>query len=256
MPQERPLLGEYLALCAKPDDNAAVSAFLEALKHSRYLRHWLWLHFAGSESVRERLAEYLKGAEKPRCSGKKLLAQLASEDTSSASSRAPLIHFQREGFVGRPYGGLSRLEVWQLIRFYQAGRIDLGAFLTVYGWQFPESVPSGMLRLKRASAAFFKEAVQGNRPEMFRHALKAFYFLEGKKFGEIGRVDFGYANWWKLSALDYLLRHPKRSYRTGELRRHLLAQRLNVDAKDIRAFCKKHGIQRDVRPGRPNKVNP
>ena len=42
--------------------------------------------------------------------------------------------------TGKPYGGLSRSAVWRLIRRYQAGNIDVGAFLLVYGWRFPETV--------------------------------------------------------------------------------------------------------------------
>lgn len=47
------------------------------------------------------------------------------------------------------------------------------------------------------------------------------------------------------------LRHPRKSYRTRELRAHLSALGLEVGTKDIRRFCTRHNILRDIRAGRP-----
>ena len=38
---------------------------------------------------------------------------------------------------------------------------------------------------------FFVEAIQGNRPELLRHAAKAYEFLAYKQRGAIGRSDYG-----------------------------------------------------------------
>jgi hypothetical protein len=37
------------------------------------------------------------------------------------------------------------------------------------------------------------------------------------------RTAFGYADWWKLHALVYMLRHPREAYRTRDVRTHLAA---------------------------------
>ena len=65
------------------------------------------------------------------------------------------------------------------------------------------------------------------------------------------RASLGYSDRWKLHALFYMLRHPRESYRTRELRAHLATLKLNVGTKEIRRFCTRHGIRRDVRAGRP-----
>ena len=247
------MLAEYLALRAPKDEAAAVTTFVELLQQSRVLRRWLWVHFADSPAARQRLAQYLKDGRSPAVRGTAFLDWLATGTDPVAAPRACVARFGVQ-VSDKPYGGLSRATVWRLIRRYQAGSIDVGAFMLVYGWRFPESVSGGRIRLQRASAAFFDEAIHQNRPHLLRHAAKACDYLADKQRGAIGRSEFGYANWWKLSVLDYLLQHPKPQYRTGELQRHLAAQRLTVHVKDIREFCKKHGIQRDSRAGRPRRI--
>jgi len=46
-------------------------------------------------------------------------------------------------------------------------------------------------------------------------------------------------------------RRPQRSYRTRELRAHLGQLGLQISSLDFRRFCKRHGIRRDERAGRP-----
>ena len=68
------------------------------------------------------------------------------------------------------------------------------------------------------------------------------------------RTAFGYADWWKLHALVYMMRHPCEAYRTRNLRAHLLQLGLQISSLDFRRFCKRHGIRRDERAGRPRKL--
>ncbi|WP_334318984.1 hypothetical protein OH491_24625 [Termitidicoccus mucosus] len=51
-----------------------------------------------------------------------------------------------------------------------------------------------------------------------------------------------------------MLNHPSPRYRTRDFIKHLGAQKISVDAKDLRRFCKKHRIARDTRPGRPKCI--
>jgi len=61
------------------------------------------------------------------------------------------------------------------------------------------------------------------------------------------------ADWWKLQTLFYVLRHPRESYTTRELKAHLGKIGLEISPKDIRRFCTRHSIARDMRAGRPRK---
>ena len=63
----------------------------------------------------------------------------------------------------------------------------------------------------------------------------------------------GYADWWKLNALFYILRHPRESYSTRDLRAHLATLGLDIGARDVRRFCQRHGIKRNSQAGRPRK---
>jgi len=74
--------------------------------------------------------------------------------------------------------------------------------------------------------------------------------LLGQTFALI-RTAFGYADWWKLHALVYMLRHPREAYRTREVRAHLATLGLRISSLDFRRFCKRHGIRRNERAGRP-----
>jgi hypothetical protein len=65
------------------------------------------------------------------------------------------------------------------------------------------------------------------------------------------RTAFGYADWWKLHALVYMLRHPREAYRTRDVRAHLATLGLQISTLDFRRFCKRSGIRRDERAGRP-----
>lgn len=48
-----------------------------------------------------------------------------------------------------------------------------------------------------------------------------------------------------------MLRHPRKAYRTRDVRAHLAPLRLRISSLDFRRFCKRHGIARDERSGRP-----
>ena len=48
-----------------------------------------------------------------------------------------------------------------------------------------------------------------------------------------------------------MMRHPCEAYRTRDLRAHLLQLGLEISSLDFRRFCKRHGIRRDERAGRP-----
>jgi hypothetical protein len=48
---------------------------------------------------------------------------------------------------------------------------------------------------------------------------------------------------------------PREAYRTREVRAHLATLGLRISSLDFRRFCKRHGIRRDERAGRP-RIHP
>ena len=102
----------------------------------------------------------------------------------------------------------------------------------------------------RAGATWLHEVLaSGNRTRLAQLAT-ALDLVEASAT-QRQRAVVGYADWWKLQLLLHILRHPQESYRTRELHAHLVALGLRVDTKEIRRFCTRHGIRRDMRGGRP-----
>jgi hypothetical protein len=244
---------EIIGLLTSDDDAAAVATFFEVCRSSPVFRGWLWQEFASSESTRTELARILD-APGTATAPLSILAALAGEAKGYARERSRLKKNFGAIAIESRFGGLSRLEVEKLIRRYQAGNIDGGAFLLAHSWrQHAGSGAGPSPRLLRASYAFLAEAAGRGRTDLLKEMAKALAFLAERRPGEIGRTAFGYAKWWKLSVLLYILNNPKPRYHVREFREHLAAQKVQVDPKDIRAFCKAHGIARDTRAGRPKK---
>ena len=237
------------------EDDAAAAIFIDLCRASPLLRGWLLQEFGRSESVRSRFAQLLEEAG-PSSRPGAVLPELAGQRRGYALEKARLKERFAAGIGDAQHGGLSRLDIERLIRRYQAGRIDGGAFLLAYAWRRQAAngatVPPQLLR---ASSAFLAEATQPGRAGLLADLARALAFLDNHRIGEIGRATFGYAKWWKLSILLYLLNHPKKRYRVREFRDHLAGQKLRVDATDIRKFCKRHGIARDPRAGRPKTAS-
>jgi hypothetical protein len=158
----------------------------------------------------------------------------------------------REQFPARIYGGLTWNEVMQLVRHYQAGTIDLGVFLLADEWQKAgKSSPA----LKWAGTEFLEGVIPSGRRRLLRYLEKALAFLKGYKDKTKRRAMLGYGDRWKMRVMLHILQHPSECYRTRELCAHLATLGFKISAKDMRRFCARHGIRRDMRPGRPPKQN-
>lgn len=207
-------------------------------------RAWLWSDFARSPEVRKEFAQVVDdtGAVLPGC-----FIELTDEARSWREEKRRL----RENIPGRPFGGLSRPEVEILIRRYQAGGIDLGTFLLTHDWRDAgKSSPA----LAWAGLAFLDSLLPSRDWRVHSHLAKAFTFLGRFDQKAKRRASFSPSDRWKARVLFYLLRHPRPSYRTRELRMHLKTLGVEVGTKDIRRFCTRHGIRRDERAGRPRKL--
>lgn len=226
------------------EESAAVALLVLLCRESPELRRWLWEDFARSPGARARLAAAVKDRAAPP---PKAFADLTDDSGPLWKELRRL----REGFSDRLYGGLTWSEVVTLIRRQQAGPLDLGAFLLARGWR-EAGRPTPLLLL--TGAEFLNLSIPSGRRRLLKNLDRALGLLarcEAKK----GRpAAYGYAAWWKLHALLYILRHPQPVYSVRELRAHLGERGLHASAKDMRRFCIRHGLRRDTRAGRPRET--
>lgn len=240
---ESPHFSAALQAFTESDDDAAFRLFARLCRASPSLREWLWEEFARKPKTRAKVA-----------------AALAKNTTEAdamafASDNRPLrieAAALRQQMPARIYGGLMWSEVEALVRHYQAGKIDLGTFLLVGEWRREAGAAFEPPRLTLASAEWFGQMVRAGETRLLRHVGKTMRFLASLEKAPRRRGLFGHTDWWKLNVLFYMLRHPRESYRTRELRTYLADLGMQVGTKDIRRFCTRHGIRRDTRAGRPS----
>lgn len=239
-------------LLQEKEGNAAVGAFLDLCRRSPELRDWLWTEFAGSATVRKKLAEHLDKPPAAPTTGLALLAELAGESrplqkvTARLRRQLPL----REN---RLFGGLTWSEVEKLIRHYHAGSIDVSAFMLARAWREACKAGEVPIHFRCAGTALLDDAISGRDKRLLQHLAKAVEFLDQSDSAHERRLMLGHTNWWKLCVLFYLLNHPKPRYQTRELRAHLAGKGIRIDTALIRRFCLEHAIARDTRAGRPRK---
>lgn len=245
------------------DKDAAMMELVRLCRQSPHVRHWLKAEYATSPEIQKIFDEYFRGKAVPE-DGYRFAKVLSGRSDEPSRELIALIgkeefegmyrHIER--FQNQSYGGLKRPEIEELMQQYQAGNINLTAFLFVCEWKKETSnakSDEASIALQRVSLDFIANAIREDRADFFRQIAKAVDLLESKSVDQLGPETYGSASWWKLNALLYLLGHPKERYRTGELREHLMSLGLVVDAKEIREFCKLHDIQRDERRGRISK---
>jgi hypothetical protein len=226
---------------------AALRLLADLCRQFPALRVWLWEDFARNATVRDRFARMVKQPAAPAESANGF-ASLNGEDRPWQTERQRL---RQNGHAARLYGGLTWAEMERLFRRYEAGTLDLGTFLLAHRWH--ETRKSGHVapELMRASVAFLDAVTRDGDRRLLRHYYRALSFLRAYENVPDRRRALGYAEWWKLRLLLFMLRHPGPAYRIRDLRAHLASLGLTVSALDIRRFCTRHGIRRDMRAGRP-----
>ncbi len=234
----------FRRLAAETDESAAVSLFLDLCRSSPALRHWLWEDFARDAGKRDRLAALLKS--KP--SGIARFADINGESDAWQEETRRL----RAKLPRRPYGGLTFEEVRERLILHQAGNLDSAAFLFALEWQrlSGKKVSSVLLR---GACDLLAAAMSDPSSGLLLDLHKARELTKEFSSPSRRRAALGHADWWKVNALLYVLRHPAPSYRSRELHAHLASLGLRVTPRDIRRFCTQCGILRDVRAGRPRK---
>lgn len=231
-------------LVDETDESATAALFLRLCRQSPELRHWLTEEFGRSAKVRKKFIDHLADSEaKP--------PRTFIELSEASPARHRVIEELRDHMPARRYGGLTWSQVAALVREYQAATVDPGVFMLAYDWaRTGEPSPATM----KAGLDLLQAVIPSGRRRALKHLNKALTFLKAYRDKSTRRTALGYGDWWKLQLLFYILKHPSESYRTRELRAHLLAQEIEVSTKEIRRFCTRHGIRRDARAGRPRLV--
>jgi hypothetical protein len=150
----------------------------------------------------------------------------------------------------RPFAGLTWNEMEALVRRYEARMLGLNVFLLARDWRKAGDAAKASPKLLQAGADLLDSAIRLGNKRLLVQLGSAVELLSGLNSRRL-HTAFGYADWWKLHALVYMLRHPREAYRTREVRTHLETLGLRISSLDFRRFCKRHGFKRDERAGRP-----
>lgn len=220
-------------------------------RHSREIRDWLCDDFARNAKTRENFGALVDQGNAADSAGGNDFAELAGEAASWHEERRQM----REKLTPsgpRIFGGLTWAEIEKLIRRYEAGSIDVTVMFLIREWRQAGPAAASSPRLVRTAALFLDEVIRKGDKRLLGQMAKV--LATKTDAGSRTRRDaVGYSDWWKLHALLYMLRHPSESYRTREVRAHLSSLGVAISSLDFRRFCKRHGIRRDMRAGRPRK---
>ena len=228
-------------LAENNDESAAAALFLQLYRESPELRHWLREDFARDAKLRMKFDGLAMNGVPPLVAR---FAELTDDNSSWREERRRLKTQMSGGF----YGGLTWNEVVQLVHRYQAGTLDPGTFMLVRQWrEAGKTTPA----LMWAGLAFLESVLPSGKRRLLKHLNQALAFVKKYENKAERRTAVGYADWWKLNVLFYILRHPRESYSTRDLRAHLVTLGLDIGTRDMRRFCKRHGLKRDMRAGRP-----
>jgi hypothetical protein len=231
-------------LTVESDESAAAALFVQLCRDYAGLRHWLWEDFVRDAATRQRFDRLLRHRAPV---GAARFSDLASTVTGAEAELRSL----RASFPNRIFGGLNWAEVEALIGQFRAGRADLLAFLIALQWRRTGEAARRSPLLLQCLAEFLDPVLRsGERHRLNQLRTAVALVADGVSAGR-RRTSVGPANWWKLQLLSYMLSRPRPSYTTRELVGHLEKQGLKANAKDVRRFCARHGIARDMRAGRP-----
>src|SRR5258708_7761845 len=228
------------------DEGATVALLMDLCRQSPELRHWLWEDFGRNAKVRAKFAKVIAETATPP-------ADTFTELTPYSGSWREVRQQHKSQMPAGIYGGLTWNEVRRLVRRYQAGTVDLGVFLLAHDWR-QSGKPSPLLMW--AGIEFLQWTLPQGRRRPLKHLNKALAFLRRYESKTKRRASLGHADRWKLHALFYMLKHHRKAYRTRELRAHLAGLGLKIGTKNIRRFCTRNGIRRDIRAGRPRARPP
>jgi hypothetical protein len=231
------------------DDAATASLFRQLCAHSAQLRFWLWNDFSRDLEARELFERSLEDDA----------AAQAWESSFAGRNEAWRLERNQVGALigqnGRAYGGLTRTELEQLIRHYQAaGTVSPSILLLALRWRKEKGKMSPALI--RATSMLFQEAATTGDLSLLTDFFKALKHLQEFEAKAKRALIVGYLDWWKLQLLLYILQNPLPAYRIRNFSAHLRSIGLNISIRQLQRFCALHSIARDATAGRPRQDRP
>jgi hypothetical protein len=233
----------FQRLLRETDESAALALLIELCRASPVLRLWLFEEFAREDTPRAQFSALLR--EKSY-----VPTRFSDLDGGGAAWRQELDAL-RNRFAGQTYGGLTFDQLKELIVRHQAGQGDAAAYLLALEWRRHGRNGTLPPRLVRAACDFLTAGLAPGGAELLRQLARAVELVNECASPGRWRAALGFSDWWKLSVLLYMMRHPAPAYRTRDVQQHLSGQRLRVSSRALRQFCAENGIARDMRAGRP-----
>jgi hypothetical protein len=235
-----PAVGELLRELSLPAEAAELRAFADLCRRSLRVRAWLFGRFAREPATQAAFRLFLADSVHPSP-----WRRTPSHAARAVSGDPP----SGEG----SHGGLSEMQILALIKGYQAGSLDVMAFVLIRLWRRflgtgGRDVP---VTLQAATAKYWTALASDNTGRMARDLSDVLQFFRERSGRAISEADFGHACSWKIHLLVHILDHPRPRYRLGELHESLPAKYRHVDRRELRDCCVYHGIRRDQKAGRP-----
>jgi len=215
------------------------------------LRTWLIEDFSRDAATRENFLALIERGELAGDGSANGFADLAGELGPWVTEKR-LLRSQLPSKAARPFGGLTWDQMELLVRQYEARTLALSVFLLDRDWRKSGEAAKASPKLLQTAADLLDRAIRFGETRQLTQLGQAVELLSGIDPRRL-RTVFGYADWWKLHALVYMLRNPCDAYRTRDIRAHLEQLGLRISSLDFRRFAKRHGIRRDERAGRPRK---
>jgi hypothetical protein len=241
-PQQMSEIGDLLN---RSDDLAALHQLVDLCRNSELIHDWLYSEFARSKTA--------------QASFRRLLSDDISPDQRSIGwPKAVYLEYVTEKRIrsqgGASYGGLKKQEVLMLIPQYLAPGMDPDMVLFVWFWLKKEGCAAPLM-LREAGLLLGRSILDDSSGRRALCLAKTLCFFSGAYERGYSKEVLQHSSRWKLHLVFSMLEHPASAYRVSELLSWLPERFRNVDKKQIRLFCQKHGIRRIEIPGRPSNLD-
>jgi hypothetical protein len=230
---------------------AFLHTLVETCREWPELRKWLCEDFVGNAKTRENFLKLIDAPaqlDDPISSG---LAEMAEEARGWRKEKARM-QAGIDASAPRLFGGLTWNEMEQIAFRYEGGVSAQGVSVLARHWRKTGARAKYAPELQRAGTELLDAVIHRGETHLLASLTRAVALL-GCTNRRTLRSLVGHADWWKLQTTLYILRNPQLAYRTRDIRTHLAGHGIVISSLDFRRFCKRHGIRRDERAGRPRK---
>ena len=228
---------------------AFLHTLVETCREWPELKKWLCEDFVSNGKTRENFLKMVNASSLPSDVAVLGLAEMAEEARGWRKEKARM-QAGTGASAPRIYGGRTWSEIEQYAFRYEGGVSEMGVSVLARHWRKTGARAKYAPELQRAGAEFLDAVIHRGQPELLAKLARAVALLNPKKRVNL-KALLGRADWWKLQACLYILRNPQASYRTRDIRAQLARLGITISSLDFRRFCKRHGICRDERAGRP-----